>query len=546
MDGFRFDEGSVLARDENGMPVAHPPVVWQIELDEDLMDSKVIAEAWDAAGLYQIGGFPGDRWSEWNGRYRDDIRRFVRGEPGVVGALATRVAGSSDLYQAQGETPANSINFVTCHDGFTMNDLVSYNVKHNDANGEGNRDGIDDNLSWNCGVEGVTDDPEIDALRTRQVKNFATILMLSRGVPMILAGDELRRTQRGNNNAYCQDNELSWIDWSLAETNAGLLRFWKRIIDFRKRHAVVRKNRFFGGAVNERGMPEVAWHGCRLNCPGWSDPDARVLAFTLAGFNGDADLHVMMNMYWETLEFDLPPLAGRYWYLAADTAEASPNDIADPGDEVQYFGESYPVKGRSIVVLGLEMTSTWRFLRESGFGLRALHKLRRLRGRLLHRRDRAPARPAKRNPAGRPRAGVVLPHRARQAAPERHPFVAREDARADLDQPRDHVENGAGRPERPRPGPEAPAVQFFGDAAEGVVLDNQIHHPDEGLLFGRVLFEVQAILGDTETVGDLLPETGGFAGGWVDLDFAFPLQTDPHQGPALVSLLFEILRSQRA
>jgi isoamylase len=351
VDGFRFDEGSVLARDENGMPVTHPPVVWQIELDEELMDSKVIAEAWDAAGLYQIGGFPGDRWSEWNGRYRDDIRRFVRGEAGAVGAVATRIAGSSDLYQAQGETPTNTINFVTCHDGFTMNDLVSYNVKHNDANGEGSRDGINDNLSWNCGLEGVSDDPEIEALRTRQVKNFATILMLSRGVPMILAGDELRRTQRGNNNAYCQDNELSWIDWNLAEKNAGLLRFWKRIIDFRKRHAVVRKNRFFGEAVNDRGMPEVAWHGCRLNCPGWSDPDARVLAFTLAGFYGDADLHVMMNMYWEILDFDVPPLAGRYWYLAVDTAEASPSDIADPGDEVQYFGESCPVKGRSIVVL---------------------------------------------------------------------------------------------------------------------------------------------------------------------------------------------------
>lgn len=351
VDGFRFDEGSVLSRDENGMPVAHPPVVWQIELDEDLMDSKVIAEAWDAAGLYQIGRFPGDRWSEWNGRYRDDVRRFVRGEPGMVGAVATRIAGSSDLYQAQGEAPANSVNFITCHDGFTMNDLVSYNVKHNDANGEGSRDGINDNLSWNCGIEGVTDDAEIEALRTRQVKNFATILMLSRGVPMILAGDELRRTQRGNNNAYCQDNELSWIDWSLPEKNAGLLRFWKRIIDFRKRHAVVRKNRFFGGAVNDRGMPEVAWHGCRLNLPGWSDPEARVLAFTLAGFNGDADLHVMMNMYWDTLDFDVPPLAGRYWYLAVDTAETSPRDIAEPGDEVQYFGESYPVKGRSIAVL---------------------------------------------------------------------------------------------------------------------------------------------------------------------------------------------------
>ncbi len=351
VDGFRFDEGSVLARDESGQPILHPPVVWQIELDETLMDSKVIAEAWDAAGLYQIGHFPGDRWAEWNGRYRDDIRRFVRGEPGVVGAVATRIAGSSDLYQADDRRPVNSINFITCHDGFTMNDLVSYDVKHNDANGEGNQDGINDNLSCNYGLEGVTDDAAIDQLRTQQVKNFATLLMLSRGVPMILAGDEVRRTQRGNNNAYCQDNELSWMDWSLAEKNADLLRFWKRIIAFRKRHAVLRQNRFYGAAVNERGMPEVAWHGCRLNSPGWNDPEARVLAFTLAGFNGDPDLHVMMNMYWEPLDFDIPPLMGRSWYVALDTAAASPQDIAEAGEELQYFGETYSVRGRSIVVL---------------------------------------------------------------------------------------------------------------------------------------------------------------------------------------------------
>jgi glycogen operon protein len=351
VDGFRFDEGSVMARDENGAPIEHPPVVWQIELDEELADTKVIAEAWDAAGLYQIGRFPGDRWAEWNGRYRDDVRRFVRGEPGIVGAVATRIAGSSDLYQSHGEMPVNSINFVTCHDGFTLSDLVSYNAKHNDANGEGNRDGINDNLSWNYGAEGATDDPEIDAVRLRQIKNFATLLMLSRGVPMMLSGDEVRRTQRGNNNCYCQDNELSWFDWNLVETSSGLLRYWKRIIEFRKRNAAVRKNAFFTGKVNDRGMPEVAWHGCRLNSPGWNDPGARVLAFTLAGFNGDADIHVMMNMYWETLDFDIPPAAGRTWFVAADTSQDCPNDIADPGDEFQYFGETFAVKGRSIVVL---------------------------------------------------------------------------------------------------------------------------------------------------------------------------------------------------
>ncbi len=351
VDGFRFDEGSVLARDENGAPIEHPPVVWQIELDEELADTKVIAEAWDAAGLYQIGHFPGDRWAEWNGRYRDDVRRFVRGDPGLTGAVATRIAGSADLYQANGEVPVNSINFVTCHDGFTMNDLVSYNVKHNDANGEGNRDGVNDNLSSNYGAEGVTDDAEIEAVRLRQIKNFATILMLSRGVPMMLAGDEVRRTQRGNNNAYCQNNELSWFDWDLVEKHSGLLRYWKRMIGFRKRHAAVRKNAFFSGKLNDRGMPDVAWHGCRLDSPGWNDPHARVLAFTLAGFDGDADIHVMLNMYWETLDFDVPPLTGRTWFVAADTSQDSPNDIADPGDEFQYYGDTYAVKGRSIVVL---------------------------------------------------------------------------------------------------------------------------------------------------------------------------------------------------
>jgi glycogen operon protein len=224
-------------------------------------------------------------------------------------------------------------------------------VKHNDANGEGNRDGIDDNLSWNYGAEGATDDPEMDAVRLRQIKNFATILMLSRGVPMMLAGDEVRRTQRGNNNAYCQDNDLSWFDWGLADKNSGLLRYWKRIIEFRKRHQAVRKNAFFTGDVNDRGVREIAWHGCRLNSPGWDDPDARVLAFTLAGFDGDADIHVMMNMYWETLDFDIPPAGGRTWFVAADTSQDCPNDIADPGDEFQYFGETFAVKGRSIVVL---------------------------------------------------------------------------------------------------------------------------------------------------------------------------------------------------
>ncbi len=351
VDGFRFDEGSILSRDENGNPSVHPPVVWQIELDDELADTKLIAEAWDAAGLYQVGHFPGDRWAEWNGRYRDTIRRFVKGDPGVIADVATRIAGSSDLYQERGQLPVNSINFVNCHDGFTLNDLVSYDNKHNEANGENNHDGIDNNLSWNCGIEGPTADPAIEALRNRQIRNFAALLMLSRGVPMFTAGDEIRRTQNGNNNAYCQDNETSWFDWTLAEKHSDLLRFWRLMIAFRKRHAAVRRGQFFTGAVNERGVRDVTWHGTALNSPPWDDPQARVLAFTLAGFHNDPDLHVMCNMFWESLDFELPEVAGRVWTRAVDTSQASPLDIAEPGSEPAVSGTAYKVPGRTVVVL---------------------------------------------------------------------------------------------------------------------------------------------------------------------------------------------------
>ncbi len=351
VDGFRFDQGSILSRGEDGSPLPHPPVVWQIELDEELADTKVIAEAWDAAGLYQIGHFPGDRWAEWNGRYRDDIRRFVKGEPGLVGAVASRLAGSADLYQPHGELPINSINFITCHDGFTLNDLVSYKEKHNEGNGEGNRDGINDNLSDNCGVEGDSDDPAVEALRNRQIKNFATILLLSRGVPMILAGDDVRRTQKGNNNAYCQDNEIGWFDWTLTQKHHEMFRFWKRMIEFRKTHSTLHHRFFFSGAVNERGLADVSWHGCKLNQPGWSDQKARALGMTLGGFDGEPDIHVLLNMYWESLEFEIPSLTGKRWFRAIDTAAPSPHDIADPGDEAEFAGHVCSVQGRSIVVL---------------------------------------------------------------------------------------------------------------------------------------------------------------------------------------------------
>ena len=351
VDGFRFDEGSILARGEDGTPLLHPPVIWQIELEDALANTKLIAEAWDAAGLYQVGHFPGDRWAEWNGRYRDDIRRFVRGEAGLTGAIASRLTGSADIYQSRGQSPENSINFVTVHDGFTLNDLVSYNDKHNEANGEGNRDGITENLSWNCGHEGPTTDVEIAELRIRQMKNFVTILMLSRGVPLLLGGDEIRRTQGGNNNPYNQDNATTWFDWTMAGSNQAMLRFVQRMIGFRKAHPALRGRHFYTGKVNERGMPDIAWHGTMLGSPGFDDPLGRALACTIAGFAGDADLHVMMNMFWEPLDFEVPTDPQRTWLVAVDTFAATPDDIADPDRRRSLRPSPCTVQGRSIVIL---------------------------------------------------------------------------------------------------------------------------------------------------------------------------------------------------
>ncbi len=224
VDGFRFDLASILARDESGQPIPNPPVLWDIESDPVLASSKLIAEAWDAAGLYQVGSFIGDSWKEWNGRFRDDVRGFVRGDLGLARRVADRLVGSPDIYGYEKREAEQSVNFVTCHDGFTLNDLVSYNQKHNQTNGEYNRDGADENRSWNCGFEGPTDNIAVESLRNRQIKNFLTITLVSLGVPMVPMGDEVRRTQRGNNNAYCQDDETSWFDWTLVEKQADLLR----------------------------------------------------------------------------------------------------------------------------------------------------------------------------------------------------------------------------------------------------------------------------------------------------------------------------------
>ncbi|MEN8174834.1 MAG: glycogen debranching protein GlgX [Pseudomonadota bacterium] len=351
VDGFRFDEGSILSRGEDGVPMVHPPVLWNLELSETFVDTKLIAEAWDAGGLYQIGSFPGLRWAEWNGRFRDDVRRFVRGDSGMVGAIATRMAGSADLYQWSGRTPDNSVNFIACHDGFTLMDLVSYNGKHNEANGEDNRDGVDDNLSWNCGAEGVTDNKDIAEFRKRQIKNFASILFLSQGVPMLLAGDEFGRSQGGNNNAYCQDNEISWLDWSHLDENRDIFGFFKGMIALRRRCAHLRRKTFLGDRRNSRGLAEIAWHGCELYMPGWQDPESRVLGLTLGAVADDEpDLHVMFNMDTQNLSFQIPSMKGRDWYRFADTALPG-SEAMDLDATVTIDEDSYLVTGRSVVIL---------------------------------------------------------------------------------------------------------------------------------------------------------------------------------------------------
>ena len=351
VDGFRFDLASIFSRDQEGNPQPNPPLIWDIETDPVLAGTKLIAEAWDAGGLYQVGSFIGDRWKEWNGRFRDDVRAFVRGDEGMVPRLAERFLASPDIYAHEGREPEQSINFVTCHDGFTLNDLVSYNQKHNWANLEGNRDGSDNNLSWNCGVEGPTNDPEIEALRLRQIKNFFTITLLSLGVPMLLMGDEVRRTQQGNNNAYCQDNEISWFDWSLVEKNAGLLRFVRALIRFRKSLTVFREARGGLSLSDLLHQAQLEWHGVELGKPDWR-PISHSLAFSVRGRSGL--FHLMFNAYREPLEFELPPTAEQGlqpWRRIIDTARESPDDFCERGVPCPAGADRYPVAARAVVVL---------------------------------------------------------------------------------------------------------------------------------------------------------------------------------------------------
>jgi isoamylase len=350
VDGFRFDLASVLSRDTDGNPVRNAPIVWDVESDPVMAGSKLIAEAWDAAGLYQVGHFVGDAWREWNGKFRDDVRCFLRGDSGMVSRFANRLLASPDLFEHDDREPEQSINFVTCHDGFTLNDLVSYDRKHNLANGEDDRDGAADEHSWNCGVEGPSDDPQVEALRARQVRNFLAVTLLSAGIPMILMGDEMRRSQRGNSNAFCQDNDVSWLDWDLLARHADLHRFVRRLIRLRRsilpgRPRSVSLTQFLRGS-------RLEWHGVRLGEPDWGE-DSHSLGLSLREMDGPARALLLANAWKERLTFDLPP-AAKGWRPIVDTFLAAPDDIRTWEESLPVLDARYSVGAHSLVFLVAE------------------------------------------------------------------------------------------------------------------------------------------------------------------------------------------------
>lgn len=350
VDGFRFDLASVLRRDRWGHLQHEGPLIEQITEDPILREVKLIAEPWDLAGGYLVGAFGGEAWAEWNARYRDDVRRFWRGDKGAKGDFALRITGSQDLYGDDGRTPLHSINFVTAHDGFTLRDLVSYNTKHNEDNGEDNRDGLNENFSWNCGTEGETDDASINALRLRMQKNYLATLFLSLGVPMLLSGDEFGRTQRGNNNAYCQDNEISWLDWSMLETNRELFSFCKRIIGFRKENPVLSRRTYFTGKPAKPGShADLLWYCAEGKAQTWS-PDDKSLACLINGSeNGGVDMYLIFNPSLEVLTFKLPELP---WRVRLNTVNAAPNDLLDANSAPRILpGSSIVAKPKSMIVL---------------------------------------------------------------------------------------------------------------------------------------------------------------------------------------------------
>jgi glycogen operon protein len=360
VDGFRFDLGSILGRDQDGRLMENPPVLERIAEDPVLSNTKIIAEAWDAGGAYQVGWFPGGRWAEWNDRYRDDVRKYWRGDPRQTRHLATRLSGSSDLYLRDGRKPFHSINFITSHDGFTLRDLVSYETKHNEENGENNRDGNDTNYSGNYGIEGPTSNPAIEGLREQMMKNFIATMMVSLGTPMILGGDEIGRTQQGNNNAYCQDNETSWYNWSYLKTYQGLYRFIKEMIAFRLRHHGFMRPEFYTGRDgNYNAIPDISWFDEEGETPNW-ETIGPCMALRMDGSKADIladrddnDFFIMFNAGIKPGLFkicDAPE--GKKWVRAVDTSLPSPEDICTPGNEKPLPSpEAYLVKGRSMVIL---------------------------------------------------------------------------------------------------------------------------------------------------------------------------------------------------
>ncbi|MBP0038125.1 MAG: glycogen debranching protein GlgX [Roseofilum sp. SBFL] len=363
IDGFRFDLASILGRDRDGTPLTNPPLLEVLAFDPILAKCKLIAEAWDAGGLYQVGSFPSfGRWAEWNGKYRDMLRQFVKGDA-EVWEMSHRLMGSPDLYAETNRPPTTSINFITAHDGFTLIDLFSYEEKHNEANGEGNRDGANDNFSWNCGEEGLTDDPEINELRRRLVKNAIALLMVSQGVPMILMGDEMGRTKQGNNNTYCHDNELNWLDWSLLETNQDIFEFFQHCIAFRHAHPVLRRSTHFRHQdIVGSGYADISWHGTQAWNVDWADY-ARTLGFLLCGQHAqdgqreddyiDDYIYVGMNMHWEPLTFEIPQLPDeKQWHLFADTGLTSVQKSWKPGTEMVLENQFEQELGdRSVLIL---------------------------------------------------------------------------------------------------------------------------------------------------------------------------------------------------
>jgi glycogen operon protein len=353
IDGFRFDLASILGRDASGEVLEDAPLIERIAEDPVLRGTKLIAEAWDAGGAYQVGSFGKERWAEWNGRYRDDVRRYWRGDPGMRGIFAAKLAGSADVYQGAGRSPMHSINFITCHDGFTLRDLVSYNQKHNEANGEGNRDGTDANYSYNFGVEGDTDSPEVNAIRRRMHKNYLATLFLSLGVPMMLGGDEFGRTQRGNNNAYCQDNAISWFDWSLLNEYGDIYRFCREMISFRKANPALKRGHFFTGQPVEGSgeHPDLYWFEARGDSPTWSSPELPIGCRIDGAVNEGTPLCLIFNPTDEETAFYIPE--GR-WLVRIDTAQPSPRDIVCKDDAELFQGEVYGLAGRSLVVLSGE------------------------------------------------------------------------------------------------------------------------------------------------------------------------------------------------